>query len=214
MSAQVDLTHLPEEHPLHGVHEVPCKISGLRLDIAVREDVADSLPAMLQYIGAMDAEGNLLPGVHVFPVPAPVLTPAVWSEPVWGFATVWVWATETDEFGHEYKMLDDDGEPYKVETDQMVEVVKTPAEIITPAVVDTRPHYNIVMLRDRVTAIYEGDDPALSWGVGLPSWQVFAMVWKLQGTDSPANHGETAKALSGVAAIYPDTISSPSHVIA
>jgi hypothetical protein len=95
----------------------------------------------------------------------------------------------------------------------MVEVTVTPAEIITPAVVDTRRHVDVALWGPRLTALYESDDPAMAWAVGLPTWQVWALQFRFQCVpEGTGNAQETWVTLGHVSAIYPDSISSRSHV--
>ena len=211
MSAEIDLTHLPEGHPMHGVWTVPCTFDGKRVGISLREEQPGARLAMYEQVG-IQADGTLLPFVNELPVPAPVITPAVYSDPVTEMRSTWDWPRDEDG----QPLLDEDGERLpKVPTGVMVEVTVTPAEVVTPAVVDTRAHFDVILWGPRLTALYESNDPEMAWAVGMPAWQVWALQFRFQGTpEGQANAGESWVTLGHVSAIYPDSINSRSHVTA
>lgn len=211
MSAQIDLTErVPEGHPMHGVWTVPCTFDGKRVDISLREEQPDARFAMYEQVG-IQVDRTLLPCVNEMPVPAPVITPAVYSDPVTEMQSTWDWPRDEDG----QPLLDENGERLpKVETGVMVEVTVTPAEVVTPAVVDTRTHVDVILWGPRLTALYESDDLAMAWAVGMPAWQVWALQFRVEGTaEGLPNKGEDWTTIDHVSAIYPDSINSRSHVI-
>jgi hypothetical protein len=178
------------------------------VDISLREEQPDARLTMYEQVG-IRVDNALLPCVNELPVPAPVITPAVYSAPVTAMQSTMDWPRDEDG----QPLLDEEGARLpKVETGIMVEVTVTPAEIITPAVVDSRRHVDIALWGPRLTALYESDDPAMAWAVGLPAWQVWALQFRFQGIpEGEGNAQETWVTLGHVSAIYPASINSPSH---
>lgn len=79
---------------------------------------------------------------------------------------------------------------------------------------DTRSHFDVVLWGPRLTALYESDDPEMAWAVGMCTWQVWALQFASQGIpEGEGNAQELWTTMENVSVIYPNSISSPSHVV-
>ena len=76
-------------------------------------------------------------------------------------------------------------------------------EVITEAVVDPRPHYNMRIHGPALKTLNED---------GYPKWQAMALSWKAHGEAAAANKAEVGLFLAGVTQIDPDTVSTPQNV--
>lgn len=76
--------------------------------------------------------------------------------------------------------------------------------LITAAVLDSRPHYNIRIAPWAQAAT--ADD-----GV-TPKWMATLMLWMQQGQTDASNRNEQAVALNGVSVIDPTTVQTPQRV--
>lgn len=210
----------PLTFPESGIEfDAPCAISGGYVDTLLRADSVDAINAVLTGMGILKEEGagtatrppRLKKGAEMA-YASVVTAPATYSPPVYENLPSYEWATDEDGT----RLLDEDGQPYRVLTGETVKTQTGGGEQLTPATVDARLHVNFRLdpniLSGRFGRVLSDQ---LAWLEDEPAWTVNLYLWTLLGADeddSGQNNHEAAKVWQGVSVIDPTTVSSPSMV--
>jgi hypothetical protein len=197
--------------------EAPIKIVGDTWQAIIRENTPDSYAATITELQNMglttDTEWptSLLYGCKIKEVPI-ITSPPVYGSPTTEMRDTWEWAADPDT-GE--RLLDDNGEQYRVKTGEQIETVIAEAPLITPATVDPRKHFNVYISAAAVSRVLSLPDghplAALNGERSAVAWVLqYALATDMDPDDQ--NNHEAGKVRSGVTLIDPDSIDTPARV--